>query len=86
MQLMSLLVFVTLLAVNNHWAGAQSTTPSCDVHGHPLPKGAVARLGTVKFQLPSYLRAVALSPDSRLVASSQITEMQGIRPSYGFAR
>jgi RNA polymerase sigma factor (sigma-70 family) len=46
-----------------------------DVYGDPLPPGAVARLGTVRFRYPMPLTACAVSPDGRIIAGGN---------SYGF--
>ncbi len=53
---------VTSLALVPHVAGAQ---PAHD----PLPPGAVARLGTLRFRQGSRILAVALAPDGRTAAS-----------------
>jgi RNA polymerase sigma factor (sigma-70 family) len=49
---------------------ASEDRPRTDAFGDPLPPGAVARLGTVRFCHESRLQQFALSPDGRTLAAT----------------
>lgn len=51
-------------------ASARGQTPAAkDLHGDPLPKGAIACLGTGRLCPPGQITALALSPDGKVLVS-----------------
>jgi WD40 repeat protein len=60
--------FLTLVAVLST-ASARSAEPRLDLHGDPLPEGAIARLGTLRLRHP-LADNISYSPDGRQLITS----------------
>jgi RNA polymerase sigma factor (sigma-70 family) len=50
-------------------AAVSEERPRTDAHGDPLPPGAIARLGTIRFRHENWLHHIALSPDGQTLAA-----------------
>jgi WD40 repeat protein len=62
-------ILIALVVAVPSW-GAEPAKVRVDLYGDPLPKGAVARLGSVRFRHPGAVHEVAFSPDGKLLAAS----------------
>src|SRR5262249_377493 len=49
--------------------GPEEKRPATDLHGDSLPEGAVARLGTLRFNHGDGLNALHFSPDGKTIVS-----------------
>jgi WD40 repeat protein len=71
MRLFPVLVPLVHVVVVNSISAQPAKSPRLDFNGDSLPAGAVARLGTARFQLPRFFRnSIALSPDGKTVATA----------------
>jgi WD40 repeat protein len=70
MRSVHVLALLAPLAILGSAAAQPAKAPRLDFNGDPLPDGAVARLGTLRFQPHDFARAVLLSPDGTAIVSS----------------
>jgi WD40 repeat protein len=52
--------------------GADTKKHATDSYGDPLPAGAIARLGSLRFLHDGTIGPVAISPDGKIIAAGQI--------------
>lgn len=82
MRFVPALVLLAHVAVVSSAAAQPAKTQRLDFNGDPLPQGAVARLGTVRFQPSEYHCGVALSPDGTIVATATRGNKEGTRIGF----
>ena len=82
MRITPFLMLFTLVSFVNSAAGQETKSPRLDCNGDPLPAGAIARLGTTRFQQERHVYANALSPDGTTVAMATSTVKGGTRVDF----
>jgi WD40 repeat protein len=78
MRCIAVLILLTQVTAANITAAQPDRPPRLDGNGDPLPEGAVARLGTIRFQPGCSVSAAALSPDGTTVAAVGFGGKDGI--------
>src|SRR5262245_44247975 len=66
----SVTLVALLLGLGPDLRAADEKPARTDVHGDPLPRGAIARLGTSRLQHAGRVHAIAYSPDGKWLASA----------------
>src|SRR5262245_23139048 len=61
---------LTLLMAMTAVHAAAPPAPAVNAHGDPLPHGAIARLGTLRWRTSGYLTEMAYSPDGKFIATA----------------
>src|SRR5436309_861142 len=61
---------ITWACVLPSWTAAEEPRAARDALGDPLPRGAIARLGTTRFRHLDRIFGVAFAPDGKTVASA----------------
>jgi WD40 repeat protein len=69
LSFISALFFATGAAATALGAEVEEKRDHVDLHGDSLPRGAIARLGTLRFRHERAIEAIAFSPDGKTVAT-----------------
>ena len=69
-QLLAAACLLVLCPITDGQPTTPDKTTRTDLYGDPLPAGAVARMGTVRFRAGDRVGQVAFSADSKMLAAA----------------